>query len=297
MHEFKPVSKDDRYIYELMPLLIGIGPDENLLCYGSCFIAYPHMAVTAKHVIEELFRQDPNIVAGKPSKFEYWVAQVVWNNDEPDYVVWTIDSIATSPHSDIAVIWLKSFNDKAAEYKQWKVVPTTFDPPAIGATIRAFGLHNVRFDGSRVNGERKFEHIEVNCDRSVSTGIVRDHYWAGRDRGLYNFPCFEVNARMEHGMSGGLVINDHSEVCGIVCGSLPPISDDQEHVSYVTMLWPMMAILAPQFLVPQGVEAKTYRMQQLSARGIFQPIGWDRVVIDDKLSSSGPLNISYKLIA
>jgi hypothetical protein len=167
MAEFKPVNSEDRLIYELMPILIGIGPNEDLICYGSCFVAWPHMAITAKHVVEELLKQDPAIALDKPSKYEYWIVQVMWDKDQHSYIVWTIDTIATSPHSDIAVVWLRSLDQNAAQYKQWKTVPTTFEPPTIGATIRAFGLHNVRFDGSRVNAEGKFEHIEVNFDRSI----------------------------------------------------------------------------------------------------------------------------------
>lgn len=147
--------------------------------------------------------------------------QVMWEGDDHNYVCWIIDSISLSPHSDIAIIWLKAFNEDAMKYKRWKTVPITFDPPPIGSEVIAFGIHNVCFDGSRVNAARKFEHIEFKSDRSKSTGTVKQHYWAGRDKGMYNFPCFEVNAKFEHGMSGGLVIMPESQVCGIVSGSLP----------------------------------------------------------------------------
>lgn len=300
MTEFKPANRDDRYLYELMPILIGIGPAGKLLCYGSCFIAWPHMAVTAKHVVEELVRQDPAIARGAIAKFEYWVIQVVWFGDEHDYVVWNIDSIGTSPHSDIAIIWLRGMNDKAEQYKtnrQWKMAPMTFDPPLVGEQVRAFGIHNVRFDGSRINAEGKFDHIACNMDRSQSVGAVKAHYWAGRDRGLYNFPCFEVDARFEHGMSGGLVINDRSQVCGIVCGSLPPAAEGEQHVSYVTMLWPMMAIPVPTKLVEGGLgeDAGRYRLRDLSANGIFTPQGWERVLIDDIPGHPGGTTIRYQL--
>ena len=293
MPEFLPANPDDRLLYELMPILIGIGSNEDLLCYGSCFIAWPHMAITAKHVIDELLRQDPGIVSGAP-RYEYWITQVKWNGDDHNYVVWTIDSIATSPHSDIAIIWLRGFNDVAAGYKEWKSPPVTFDPPPIGATVRAFGIHNVRFDGSRVNADGKFEHIEVKCERSTSTGIVKRHHWEGRDRGMYNFPCIEVDARFEHGMSGGLVIDEHSQVCGIVSGSLSASSPEEDHVSYISMLWPMMAIPVDARLVLGGVETARYRLHDLSARGVFTPIGWDRVLIDDALESGGPITIRYR---
>ncbi len=293
MPEFRPVNPDDKLLYELMPILIGIGPNGDLLCYGSCFIAWRHMAITAKHVIEELLKNDPGIMVGAPCKYEYWVCQVKWDENEHDYVVWTIDSIATSPHSDIAIIWLRGLNDKAAIYKGWKTVPVTFDPPQIGATVTAFGLHNVCFDGSRSNNNGKFEHIEVKCDRSISTGTVRQHYWEGRDKGMYNFPCIEVDSRFEHGMSGGLVIDEHSQACGIVCGSLNTALAEESYVSYISMLWPMMAIPVHSHLIPGGIEAANYRLQDLSAQGIFTPTGWDRVFIKDEIGIGGSLTVRY----
>ncbi|MBN8778670.1 trypsin-like peptidase domain-containing protein [Thiobacillus sp.] len=293
MPDFRSVNPEDRLIYELMPVLIGIGPDEDLHCYGSCFIAWPHMAITAKHVVEQLLKQDPGIAARRQAKYEYWLAQVIWEGNEHNYVVWTIDSIGLSAHSDIAIIWLRPLDGNAGRYKKWKTVPLTFDPPPIGATVRAFGLHGVRFDGSRVNSDGKFEHIELKFDRSVSTGSVRQHYWAGRDRAMYNFPCFEVDAKFEHGMSGGLVITDDSHVCGIVCGSLPAMSSDEPHVSYVTMLWPMMAIPVDAKLVPEGDGVSRYHLQHLSEKGIFTPTGWERVLIRDDLDRGGAVTIQY----
>jgi hypothetical protein len=274
-----------------MPILISIGPRGELQCYGSCFIVWGHMAITAKHVVDELFRTDPGLLRGKPPAYEYWVVQVQWHQDKHDYVVWTIDSIGTSPHSDIAVIWLRSLNDRAAKYQAWKAPVVTFDPPAVGATVKAFGLHNVRFEGSRVTSAGKIEHIELNTERSISSGVVKQHYWEGRDRGLYNFPCFEVDARFEHGMSGGLVINHESQVCGIVCGSLPAIDADQEHVSYVTMLWPMMATPVDARLVPGGTQSTHYCLRDLAMRGVFRPIGWDRVLIED--GTNGGSTVRY----
>lgn len=269
-------NKDDKLIHELMPILIGIGPDEDLHCYGSCFIVQPHLAITASHVLEELVKRDAAITAGRPA-FEYWIIQVMQDGDKHDYVVWTIDSVGTCGFSDVGIIWLRALDQNAVEYqkqRKWKGIGITFDPARVGETVTSFGIHNVRFDGSRVNSERKFEHVSVDCDRSVSTGVVTQLYWGGRDRGLYKFPCFEVNAKFEHGMSGGMVINGRSQVCGIVCGSLPPALEGERHVSYVTMLWPMLTIPVGGHLIEGGVSSQSYTLRDLSLRGKFNPRGW-----------------------
>lgn len=64
---------------------------------------------------------------------------------------------------------------------------------------------------------------------------------------------------------------------------------DEEDVSYVTMLWPMMAIPVDMRLVTNGQEGVRYKLQHLSAQGIFTPSGWDRVLIDDNLDSGALL--------
>ena len=177
MPEFSPVNPDDIYVKELMPILIGIGPNGDLHCYGSCFIAWPHMAVTARHVIDELFKRDPGLISGE-AIFEYWVVQVVVDAGEHLSVVWTIDSIGVSAHSDIALIWLRGYDQNADVYKQqkqWKIPATTFDPPPIGSTVQAFGIHDVSFEGSRVNADGKFEHIAFKSEHSISTGVVTQH--------------------------------------------------------------------------------------------------------------------------
>lgn len=292
MPDFRPVNKNDRFLYELMPILIGIGPNENLSFYGSCFIAGPHMAITAKHVFEELLRNDPNIEFGT-SHTEYWVIQIKWAGDDHNYIIWTIDSIATSQHSDIAIIWLRAFDENAAQHGKWSILPITFDVPPIGSTVRAFGYHDISFDGSRINSNGKFEHIEIKSERSTSTGTIRQIYWDQRDSGLYSFPCFEVDARFDHGMSGGLVINEESQVCGIVCGSLPPGLNDGSHVSYVTMLWPMMAIPIDARLMPGASGTIRYNLKDLAEQGVFEPNGWDRVQIEDQLDMGGPITMHY----
>lgn len=127
-----------------------------------------HMALTAKHVVEEVLERNPGIGQGKSARLECWIVQARWTGDDHTYVVWTIDSLALSAHPDIAILWLRNFDENAASYKQWRAVPATFDPPPVGSKVFACGLHNVRFDGVRVNADRKFEHIEVKYDCSKS---------------------------------------------------------------------------------------------------------------------------------
>lgn len=53
------------------------------------------------------------------------------------------------------------------------------------------------------------------------------------------FPCFEIEARFDAGMSGGMVIDEMGAVCGLICASRTT-SEATAPVSYVTTLWPML---------------------------------------------------------
>jgi hypothetical protein len=63
---------------------------------------------------------------------------------------------------------------------------------------------------------------------------------------MLSFPCFQVNARFDHGMSGGPVFDETGCLVGVICASLPG-EDGAEHVSYVAGLAPMldMSIMRP----------------------------------------------------
>ena len=55
----------------------------------------------------------------------------------------------------------------------------------------------------------------------------------------------------------------------------------------------MMAISVDARLVPESDDARRYHLQHLSAKGIFTPTGWERVLIHDELDRGGPITIQY----
>jgi hypothetical protein len=54
------------------------------------------------------------------------------------------------------------------------------------------------------------------------------------------FPCFEIEARFDPGMSGGMVIDENGALCGLICASLQHGDPYAPPVSYVASLWPML---------------------------------------------------------
>lgn len=58
---------------------------------------------------------------------------------------------------------------------------------------------------------------------------------------MLRFPCFQTNFRIDGGMSGGPVFDAQGHLCGLLCSSLKANDADEEHASYVTLLWPSLA--------------------------------------------------------
>lgn len=287
MTDFRPVRTEDHYFSELVVRLIAIDQNGDIHFFGTAFIFQPYLALTAKHVIEEYFKLDLNIYRGEKISFNFWAIQIVWEGSEHNYVVWEVQFVSLSGHSDLAILKLYPYCENAAKHTRWGTVPCTLIPPEVGDSVIGFGLHSMSFEGSRVNAEGKVEHIEMKAKASSSRGVVRAVYPQYRDRGMLPFPCFEVDAQFEHGMSGGLVINGSSEVCGIVCSSFPKTEEHPTPSSYVATLWPMMAMKIDFSLFRKApISGKQYLLE-LARHGVFTPTGWERIVIEENSTGAG----------
>ena len=155
--------------------------------------------------------------------------------------------------------------------------------------MSGFGFHSgagsVRID------EAGTRHIEVNAIGSATVGEVIEIHAEMRDSGRLQFPCYRVNARFDGGMSGGPVFSDRGRVCGIVCSSLPPSQEGEEHVSYVATLWPAMAI--PVHVDPSGAEIdQPYPLLRLAQMNIISAAGFENVAMGETLAP-GLWKISY----
>ncbi len=71
-----------------------------------------------------------------------------------------------------------------------------------------------------------------------SIGVVRDIFEMRRDQHL-PFPCYQVSARFDGGMSGGPVFDETGSLCGLVCSNIDSSHLEGEPISYVTTLWPL----------------------------------------------------------
>ncbi len=118
-------------------------------------------------------------------------------------------------------------------------------------------------------------------DATTTTGTVLEVHHERRDSARLPFPCFRTDARFDGGMSGAPVFDENGHVCGVICSNLPPAAPDGEHVSYVSTLWPLLAIPidAPWDRYPAGTR---YPLYEYAAAGILDTVGLEHVALEKR---------------
>lgn len=79
----------------------------------------------------------------------------------------------------------------------------------------------------------------------ITMGQIRDVHIPRRDSHCLPFPCFRTDARFEGGMSGGPVIGQSGKVVGVVCAGTKKIDEEDEDLSYASLIAPAMLMKFP----------------------------------------------------
>jgi hypothetical protein len=169
----------------------------------------------------------------------------------------------------------------------WSVPTISLLPPKAGERVAAFGFPN-----SRVSGESAKEDLTLTVDPRTSTGVVREVHHSRRDAFRLPFPTFRTDARFDGGMSGGPVFNENGHLCGLICSSLPPDNEHDEHVSYACTLWPMVAMQldATPLTLASG---KYYPLMQLFTSGVLNAVDLSCVSLHQEPSGAWSANARY----
>lgn len=166
---------------------------------GTAIIIGPHLAVTAKHVVEDfLSTYEPHSPAEISSiAFSIVAIQIAANGDGGS--MWAVTKVFHSPFTDIAFLQLMPQSAGAAQYR-WRGAKLQLLPPPVGSRVVGFGYHSSRITITSDNTSE----INIECFDSPTTtvGEVMEVHKDKRDTGMLHFPCFRTNARLENGMSG-----------------------------------------------------------------------------------------------
>ncbi len=239
---------------------------------GSAIVIAGNLILTAKHVLDGLFS---TIEMGPAAQIEHHLAafQLL---PGPRYIIWDIAGGILDPTSDLALFQLAtnpgmSDPEIPISWRQPRVNPFA---PDIGERIFAFGYRNSSVVVSR--NAQGGSHIELNDEPMTSVGVVKEiHKW--RRDALLPFPCYQVSARFDGGMSGGPVFDETGSLCGIVCSNLAGSHLDGEPVSYVTTLWPLFRLTMDFDRGDRWPKGSTYSGIDLARAGLIMVADMDRL--------------------
>jgi hypothetical protein len=213
-------------------------PNWELVVVGTATLICGHLAVTARHVLEYALRTFGGVQTGDKeieiSGYELKLYQVLPGQ------VYRIWRVVTAWPCDTDIVLLHLGLDRATapdEQIAWKQPYLRALPPPAGQHVVAFGYRESKITVTESDG---VHHINLNDRPTTSAGVVRQVYPSGRDAVMLPFPCFEIEARFDPGMSGGMVIDETGALCGLICASLQHGDPNAPPISYVASLWPML---------------------------------------------------------
>ena len=210
----------------------------DLYVVGTATVIAGHLAITARHVLDHVFQKfGVKQKSDKYPEIDGYALRLYQVLPGPEYRIWNLHSAWICP-TDIAILhlglWRTTLQEETVEWKQPRIRAL---PPPIGQKVVAFGYReskvSVREDSVGTH------HIEFNDRPTTSIGEIKKIYTSGRDRVFLPFPCYEIEARFDPGMSGGMVIDENGALCGLICASLNTSDPNATPISYVATLWPM----------------------------------------------------------
>lgn len=211
---------------------------------GTATILTGNLLVTAKHVLADILCSSSSSSSGKAFQIDaHLVAIQILPRSESEYIVWNVFGGIMCPVSDIALLQLATNPEKShpESTHQWFSPRVNPFAPEIGERVAAFGYRKslVRISKNADGGN----HIDLNDEPIISVGIVNEIHEIQRDSALLPFPCYQVSARFDGGMSGGPVFDETGCLCGIICSNVDGSHLDGEPVFYVTTLWPLFRLI------------------------------------------------------
>lgn len=234
--------------------------------HGTAFVIAPELAITAKHVVIDYLDkiQNENVEqrmadgGHHTAKMTFFMFLLVQLKDGRRITL-TVANAYFPGSGDIALLRLAK--PPEIEWSDLAPYPTLrLMPPDVGTLIEALGYP----DGSA--NRRPDGVVELHTWPRVSTGTVQEVHGQHRDSLLLKYPCFQVNARFDHGMSGGPVVDPEGRICGVVSKSYE-LLEGEEPIGYAASLWPTGVISMPDL---PGLADDKLRFYDLLRRGKVQ---------------------------
>ena len=201
----------------------------------------PGIFLTAKHVISGSWsnsNDSPNPNETPPDYEEDNKLQIVHRLKNNKIVLWTVTKASDVPNLDISILLCEKWSSKMKGVIEDVDFPRTnidLHLPIIGQPVSALGYPGTI---SKTHPEGGYLH-SVNLRRAQ--GVIENVYLKGA--GLVKTPCFQINAEIKPGMSGGPVFTKDGYLCGIISSGYEPTEDFPFYTTFISLLW--QAFIAP----------------------------------------------------
>lgn len=269
----------------IMPIVAG--KNGNYWPLGTGFMVGANgVMMTATHVLKEAYLkgtgQHPKrgALEADMELYALYITNERHGPNNENYVggPWPIDRAWYSEELDIAFCWLRSAtrNGKAITFPILKLSPGL---PHVGHPIMGFGYYKMKSDTKEYSEEGIV--VDYAQNTAFTKGKIVDVYPTGRDSGMLNFPVFQTDARFDHGMSGGPILNEHGSVCGVICSSMPPVEDDPRYISFGSLIWPAMGS-SIDIVMEEGKGVERVQIYRLVESGyLIVDDTFDRVTVSE----------------
>jgi hypothetical protein len=210
---------------------------------GSGVFIANRLALTAKHVTEDMERLDRSYDPSKPARdgFVPEYSTMLYQIERfKQPIRWANEILWPSRDTDICMLHVVPDTRMARIAERFCLAPALFEwhlrPPPIGAHVTLFGFPRPTLanEGNRHAGGVQF----VEQD-----GIVEEIFEPIRTHGMLEFPCYRLSKPVDHAFSGGPVLYDGA-LAGIVSAGS---TFDQR--AWIASLWPLVLM---KFGVAEG---------------------------------------------
>ena len=210
---------------------------------GSAVLIAPYLALTARHVVK-MFNESFERARRRGDAHGEQRVSAVQTWAPGTTVTLAAEKWYSPPESDFAVLRVRPVANVPADY-EWRFAVLDMMLPRVGDELVAFGF-------SQVDVQHDETSISVRATASVADGAVRELLDPILGNPMHGWPRFRTNARFHGGMSGGPVMLSNGFLGGIVSTCMPAMCEDEEHASFVPLLWPAMAIEVDHPFRPAG---------------------------------------------
>ena len=212
-----------------------------VLAATAAFVA-PGLAMTAKHIFARAADEfgEKLQTNGMPENPEFSMLASHLIDGRPVPQTYRILRILVDHRVDICFIQVEPYSVEK-DY-QPKCFRLSLLAPPVGTLVSAFGYSIPKGGIDVIEGDNRM-HIEAVLAPRTAQGRVRKIFNETEPGVWPRYPCFELDAHTDVGMSGGPVIrHDTDEMCGIVWAGGTREASTTTHFTVASLLWTALPI-------------------------------------------------------